>query len=578
MTQRYHWSNGEYEYELEFSDPYPEDGNEEDEEEEDEDYQDADDNNPEENSDESEDEEEEEEEEDDEEDDDEEDDDDTETMTLHDLITAVFGSIFGLPMSGQAAPRPRSPTPEPDYKTGEKLVKSGEFGPVMSPFSYVRYRSHSKSNNITSKLWMRQLTNRPVHQLHMGEEYLPSNPGKVVDVYNCAVYSAQFSDDGSILAASDRDFNLHIYKAHGDEIVKQKTIRGAEGTWTITDHALSPDNEWLIYSSINPYVHLTRTGADESTEQYPLDFSVDGDNVPIWSLRFSGNGREIVAGGSTQIIMYDIESRTVLTSVHAHTADVNAVCFAEPQSSHVIFSGSDDRLVKVWDRRSMRNSGRSPPSGVLVGHAAGLTYVTSKGDNRYLASNGKDQKMLLWDLRKMYSNEEYRQLPKETYRADIARFDYRSGRFPGSKSLKLKNDCSVMTFQGHSVLRTLIRCHFSPLHSTGGRYLYTGSADGVVTIYRMDGKIVRRLDTGDALKYYTRWANTRGPVARDVSWHPHYPTIVSTCWASRGYYGYDSTGVLVKHSFRHASDIEEDEKEIDGSEPELPRTRRRRLF
>jgi WD40 repeat protein len=47
-------------------------------------------------------------------------------------------------------------------------------------------------------------------------------------------------------------------------------------------------------------------------------------------------------------LVYDIESRTVLHSVKAHQDDVNSVCFAEPTSSQVVFSGSDDHLVKVW--------------------------------------------------------------------------------------------------------------------------------------------------------------------------------------------------------------------------------------
>lgn len=47
-------------------------------------------------------------------------------------------------------------------------------------------------------------------------------------------------------------------------------------------------------------------------------------------------------------IVYDIESRTVIHTVKGHTDDVNAVCFAEPTSSQVLFSGSDDRLIKVW--------------------------------------------------------------------------------------------------------------------------------------------------------------------------------------------------------------------------------------
>lgn len=80
----------------------------------------------------------------------------------------------------------------------------------------------------------------------------------------------------------------------------------------------------------------------------------------------------------------------------------------------------------------MRTSGSSNPSGVLVGHTEGITHVTSKGDNRYLASNGKDQKMLLWDLRMMHSNRDYRKLPPNSRTG----FDYRDSDYYGSKSTK----------------------------------------------------------------------------------------------------------------------------------------------
>lgn len=44
------------------------------------------------------------------------------------------------------------------------------------------------------------------------------------------------------------------------------------------------------------------------------------------------------------------------------------------------------------------------------------------------------------------------------------------------------HDCSVMSYRGHTVLRTLIRCHFSPAETTGSQYIYSGSADGVVHV------------------------------------------------------------------------------------------------
>lgn len=45
-----------------------------------------------------------------------------------------------------------------------------------------------------------------------------------------------------------------------------------------------------------------------------------------------------------------------------------------------------------------------------------------------------------------------------------------------------------MTYSGHSVLRTLIRCHFSPIESTGQSYIYSGSADGMIHVWSLDGR------------------------------------------------------------------------------------------
>lgn len=40
------------------------------------------------------------------------------------------------------------------------------------------------------------------------------------------------------------------------------------------------------------------------------------------------------------------------------------------------------------------------------------------------------------------------------------------------------------------MLRTLIRCHFSP-ESTGGQYIYTGGSNGIIWIYHIDGRVVQ---------------------------------------------------------------------------------------
>lgn len=129
------------------------------------------------------------------------------------------------------------------------------------------------------------------------------------------------------------------------------------------------------------------------------------------------------------------------------------------------------------DRRSLGSSHR--PSGVFIGHTEGITYVSPKNDGRYVISNGKDQTLKLWDLRKMQPYSKFCSASNENY--GIPDFDYRNQEYPYSDT-KHPDDCSVMSYRGHSVLRTLIRCNFSPAETTGSRYIYSGSADGIVHV------------------------------------------------------------------------------------------------
>lgn len=52
--------------------------------------------------------------------------------------------------------------------------------------------------------------------------------------------------------------------------------------------------------------------------------------------------------------------------------------------------------------------------------------------------------------------------------------------FSALKRHKLTGDTSVMTYRGHGVLHTLIRCRFSPEFSTGQRFIYSGCSTGKI--------------------------------------------------------------------------------------------------
>ena len=249
-------------------------------------------------------------------------------------------------------------------------------------------------------------------------------------------------------------------------------------------------------------------------------------------MRFSGDGREIVAGTSdNSVYVYDIEANCSILRIQGHNEDVNAVCFGDTSSPHILYSGSDDTLIKVWDRRSMSDSREA---GVFIGHTEGLTYVDSKGDGRYVLSNGKDQNMKLWDLRKMMSTEASAQINPMVYTSG---FDYRWMTYDNADFQPHPHDCSVVTYRGHSVLKTLIRCHFSPPNSTNSRYVYSGSENGKIHVYNMDATIAGIINVADAT-YQSQptgramasldqeyGGNRWETCVRDASWHPNAPII-----------------------------------------------------
>ncbi|XP_022854472.1 LEC14B protein-like [Olea europaea var. sylvestris] len=322
---------------------------------------------------------------------------------------------------------------------------------------------------------------------HILSRYLPVNGPSEIDKMNSCAYISQFSADGSLFVAGFQGSHIRIYNVDNGWKV-QKDIRARSLRWTISDTSLSPDCRLLAYSSISPVVHIVDVGSatKEShaniTEIHEgLEFSSNTDDYEdysfgIFSVKFSTDGQELVAGSSDEsIYVYDLESKRVSLRIKAHKSDVNAVCFAD-ETGHIIYSGSDDHLCKVWDRRCFDT--REKPAGVLIGHLEGITFIDTRGDGRYFISNGKDQAIKLWDIRKMSSNVEYS--PVRRY----AEWDYRWMSYPGKvRDMRHPDDISVATYKGHTVLRTLIRCHFSPGNSTAQKYIYTGSADSCVYIY-----------------------------------------------------------------------------------------------
>lgn len=449
---------------------------------------------------------------------------------------------------------PKVTEPQP---AGVKLLRSGDFGKARNRLGTPR------NSNIYSRLRRMALQPRAANVVaDLKHNLIPNTHGTTVATYESNIYVAQFSPDASFFYTFGQDFWMNIYdmktsakrslstyipginnRQYEDGHISTMSVLksfSVTGQWCITDSHLSSDNERIVYSSMSPTVFMAHTH-DASMIQTPLRFGEEHSLMrsPIWSCKFSADGNEVFAGGAGPIYVYDlIANRRSMKISRAHGEDVNSVCWADTASGNVLISGSDDAFVKVWDRRSLGTAQK--PSGVLVGHTEGITYVSSKGDGRYIISNGKDQALRLWDLRKMRSNE----IGSNEYH--IRGYDYRQGVYLKPRVLAHPKDCSVMIYRGHAVLRTLIRCYFSPVEATGGQYLYSGSYDGRIHVWSLDGTTVQVLDRSQTLpmacdpsgpepdefmgRSLLRNGNNKVCV-RDVSWHPQEPVLMSAGWA-----------------------------------------------
>ncbi|XP_027363530.1 LEC14B homolog [Abrus precatorius] len=389
----------------------------------------------------------------------------------------------------------------------------------------------------------------PADGCHVLSRYLPTRGPWIVDQMRSRAYVSQFSADGSIFIAGFQGSHIRVYDVDRDWKVK-KDISARNLRWTITDTSLSPDQLYLVYASMSPIIHIVNVGsattesiANVTEIHYGLNLSSDDDDeFGIFSIKFSTDGQELVAGTSdSSICVYDLGANKLSLRIPAHLSDVNTVCFAD-ESGHLIYSGSDDSFCKVWDRRCFVSKGQ--PAGILMGHLEGVTFIDSRGDGRYLISNGKDQTTKLWDIRKMTSNAVNLGLGDDEW-------DYRWMDYPEyARNLKHPHDQSLATYKGHSVLRTLVRCYFSPSYSTGQKYIYTGSSDSSVYIYDLvSGGQVAKLNHHEA------------PV-RDCSWHPFYPMMISSAW----------DGDIVRWEFPGSDEAPAPPNKRQG------RTRRRSLF
>jgi len=128
-----------------------------------------------------------------------------------------------------------------------------------------------------------------------------------------------------------------------------------------------------------------------SHQQEYEHFHLGGHSEDITSVIVSRDGRKIfTASQDKSIKVWDRQSRIEEANFLGHTSSVTAMVLNQDES--VLFSGSSDRTIKLWDLKQWKDA------GTLSSHKAGITTVAIDKNGKRLVSGSLDGIIKGWNV------------------------------------------------------------------------------------------------------------------------------------------------------------------------------------
>lgn len=269
-------------------------------------------------------------------------------------------------------------------------------------------------------------------QLHQSTETINHAAGNILNLLRSC--DADFSDlDLSNLTIQQADLRgIKLHRVNFNEADLRTTLF-SEQLGSIFDLAYSPDGEVLAISD-NELIKFYRH------PQYEKIATLEGHQVVIFSIAFSGDGQLLATGSADRTIkVWDMETQQCLHTLSGHMDVVSSVVFrlqpiATPHVEYLLASTSQDGSVKLWnvetgqclktidkDNKTPRSvafnsTGEQLAIGYLDGHVCVLNLSTDEEiwlpsevasqesplafslDNQMLAVGYNDGMIRLWNV------------------------------------------------------------------------------------------------------------------------------------------------------------------------------------
>ncbi|GLT95057.1 hypothetical protein SLE2022_127620 [Rubroshorea leprosula] len=190
------------------------------------------------------------------------------------------------------------------------------------------------------------------------------------------------SSDGSIIACACGETIKIVDSSNAST---KSTIEAESGS--ITALALSPDDKLLFTAGHSRQIQVW------DLETLKCIRSWKGHDGPVMGMSCHGSGGLLAtAGADRKVLVWDVDGGFCTHYFKGHKGVVTSIMFHPDSNKNLLFSGSDDATVRVWDLLAKKCV------ATLDKHFSTVTSMALSEDGLILLSAGRDKVVNLWDL------------------------------------------------------------------------------------------------------------------------------------------------------------------------------------
>jgi len=287
-----------------------------------------------------------------------------------------------------------------------------------------------------------------------------------------------FSRDRSLLASAGGDSDGRLWDISG---APRERSRFGEGMTRINSLAISPNGRTLVAGSgtLDGRIKLL-----DITEKLPREIvTLRGPRGVVNAVAVSPDNKRVAAGGEDRTLrVWEAGPNfreDATNQLPGHTGTIRAIAFAADSQSAA--TASADASVRVWTLSRIRSSQRA-----VFPHPLEVKCLAWSPDGKLIATGDQAGIVRIWEAVAVKSTARY-ELPKSIANLRLLSFT------PDSRTLVSASAATVQNWDPHTgqLLRewNLPAGDLSSVALTeDGRYLATGKADGVISIFRVAEK------------------------------------------------------------------------------------------